>query len=153
MGLLERLDESLVILQLLLGLQPQDVLYLIGAKKSASFDISNQCRQLPENIKTPTLQEYFNSEQWFQDNHGDYMLYNAVNRSLDLTIERYIGRSKFDAALKEFQRVQRLANEHCEYKSPCIANGVYRPKNETGAKCYAEDWGCGYECLDALFPA
>jgi hypothetical protein len=153
MGLLERLDESLVILQLLLGLQPHDVLYLTGAKRSASFDISNQCRQLPENIKTPTLQEYFNSEQWFQDNHGDYMLYNAVNSSLDLTIERYIGTSKFDAALKEFQRVQRLANEHCAYKSPCIANGVYRPKNETGAKCYAEDWGCGYECLDALFPA
>ena len=141
-----------MILQLLLGLQPQDVLYLTGAKQSASLDISNQCRPLPENTKTATLQEYFTSKRWFQDNHGDYMLYDAVNRSLDWTIQTYIGKSKFEAALEEFQRVQRLANDHCEYKSPCIGNGVHRPKNnETGTKCYAEDWGCGYECLDELF--
>ena len=55
MGLLERLDESLVLLQLLLRLQPEHVLYLT-AKTSGSYDISNHCRQIPKVEKTPQIQ-------------------------------------------------------------------------------------------------
>ena len=77
------------------------------------------------------------------------MLYNAVNRSLDATIES-IGQETFHKALTTFRRLQAIANKHCPYKSPCIGEGVYRPREEEGSKCYAEDWGCGYECLDNL---
>jgi len=149
MGLLERLDESLVILQLLLGLQPFDVLYL-KAKTSGTFDISNKCRRTPKVVETLQITEYLSSDEWFQHNHGDYMLYSAVNQSLDLTIKA-IGRTKFLVALNRFREIKAIADDYCEYKSPCIGEGEYRPRNEVGSKCYVEDWGCGYECLDELF--
>lgn len=149
-GLLERLDESLVVLQLLLELQPQDILYL-NAKRSGEYDISNQCRRTPQSVVTPELAHYLSSDEWFHHNRGDYLLYHAVNKSIDFTIESVIGRDVFEQALQTFLQIKAHADKHCQYKSPCIGEEKYRPRDEERSKCYVEDWGCGYECLDSLF--
>lgn len=151
-GLLERLDESLVILQLLLNLKPQDVLYM-SAKQSGHYDsLRHGCKASPENVaRTPKAKKYLLSHRhWKSRNAGDYLLYNAVNGSIDATIN-HIGRNVFKKALLKFQRIKAFADSHCKYKSPCISEGVYRPKEEPKSNCYFEDWACGYECLDDLF--
>ena len=147
-GTLERLDESLVLLQLILDLEPSDVLYM-NAKHNAEYD-SHTCNKLAKRVSTPAIEEYLSSEQWMRDNEGDYMFYDAVNRSIDLTID-FIGRTKFDRALTRFRQVKAIADRECEYMDPCIDEGVLRPEGENGTRCYWQDSGCGYECLDRLF--
>ena len=82
-------------------------------------------------------------------NKGDYMLYEAVNRSMDHTID-YIGRERFERALVNFRQAMALAGEACEYLPPCLEEGVRR-KQRKGTRCYHDDSGCGYECWDRLF--
>jgi len=148
-GILERLDESLVVLQLLLGLKTSDILYL-NAKQSGGFDHHNNCSSIPKAVVTPEVKDYLSSDEWKENNKADYLLYDLVNQSMDMTIQ-YIGRSKFEKALKIFSQAKALVDLHCEYKSPCIREGVERPRLESGAECYARDWGCGYKCIDQLF--
>ena len=58
-GILERLDESLVLLQLLLGLQVRDVLYL-NAKQSGGYDPQHNCSVIPKTIMPSDVKEYLN---------------------------------------------------------------------------------------------
>jgi hypothetical protein len=148
-GILERLDESLVLLQLLLGLQVHDVLYL-NAKQSGGYDPHHNCSIIPKTSIAVDVKEYLMSDEWNERNKADYWLYELVNQSMDLTIDS-IGRGKFEKALQEFQELKKVSNAHCEYKSPCIGEGMERPKGDVNAECYAVDWGCGYKCIDRLF--
>lgn len=151
-GILERLDESLVILQILLNLQPSDVLYLQAAKQNGAYDPQNNCSSIPKRTITPEIETFLSSDEWKENNKADYMLYKAVNASMDQTIDS-IGRDTFQRALHRFQEARALANHYCQSMSPCVAQGVYRPPGEVDAECYARDWGCGYKCLDRLFEA
>jgi len=89
MGTLERLDESLVLLQLMLDLKSSDVLYQSAKQSDSGYDYL-RCTKIVKGFTTPAIQEYLSSDKWMHLNEGDYLLYDAVHRSLDRTID-YIG--------------------------------------------------------------
>merc|ERR1719410_1356186 len=77
-GITERFDESLVVLQLILGLQTSDILYL-PAKTSGNYDDghSGVCNYLQPSFLSTEMKQYFQSKTWLNDNKNNYALYNA----------------------------------------------------------------------------
>jgi len=152
-GVSERLDESLVALRLLLNLNAGDILY-VSAKKSGSYFHNynkNICRKIPSKMDWPGQEEYFASPKWQEIINPLNELYQAANRSLDLTIQQ-IGRDEFDKALKEHRYLISLVNEVCAPKAifPCSDEGVSQWE-AAEEECYHKDLGCGYRCLDELY--
>lgn len=71
------------------------------------------------------MQTYFdNDKEWLDMIQYDLALYQAVNASLDLTIDR-LGRETFQVKLQEFRQAPTLC-------------------------CLWKDSGCGTTCLDEL---
>jgi len=50
------------------------------------------------------MQEYLDSSKWKTREKGDFMLYNAVNDALDLTIER-LGRSRVEEGVDNLKQL------------------------------------------------
>ena len=94
-GLTERLDESLVLLTMLLGVPVTDALYL-SAKKHGSYD--EFCNYIKPSFVTQAVQSYLDGPQWKHKMAVEYALYQAVNQSLDRTIDS-LGRDKFQHRL------------------------------------------------------
>ena len=122
----ERMDESLVVLQLLLGLEPSDIL-------SLSFNVGGsyryehgKCKLLAKSYISPGIQAYLESDEWYAKNYGDYLLWEAANRSLDMTIDALGRTTHFAAAMQEFQRLESKVNSICpqQVPFPCSANGT-----------------------------
>jgi len=147
-GITERLDESLVVLQLILGLDKRDIVYM-SAKTSGGYD--EFCYYLKPPVVSQGMAQFFESDDWQKAIRNDVALYQAVNRSLDYTIDA-IGRPKFDRALKDFLEAKELVQSRCasEAKFPCTKDGTKRPNDETN--CYADDNGCGFTCMDQVLP-
>jgi hypothetical protein len=150
----ERLHESLVAWQLLLGLDVTDILYL-SSKKSGGYwyrdhNAHKECVALQPTFVTPRVAEYLSSDEWYAKNYGDYILSEAASQSLDLTIDE-LGKERFDKALKEYLAVKAHADEKCAHTAifPCSEDGVRQPKLAR-TNCYKGDQGCGYPCLDEL---
>ena len=149
--LVERFDESLVAMQLLLDLSLTDMLYL-SSKHAGDYWMNNKgkCVHLHPSHVSPAVAEYLNSQIWFAQNYGDYLLHEAANQSLDLTIER-LGFDRFNQAFKQFLEVKDNANDECGVKAvfPCSSSG--KPQADLASShCYQKDWGCGYPCLDFI---
>jgi hypothetical protein len=151
---MERLQESLVVLQLLLHLETSDILYLPSKISGQYSYIFNKPRagcyklqKLP-NISV-SVNAFLSSPAFYAANYEDYLLYKAANKSLDLTIE-WFGRDNFEKALSTYQLMMKEALE-CEKEAifPCSPEGIHR--NQTETNCYVNDWGCGYPCLDRKF--
>jgi len=149
------LDESLVVLQLLLGLDPTDIVY-VPSKQSGGYSYVygpekfKGCHKLRKRKTLPhEVQKYLSSPEWYATNYQDFLLYKAVNQSLDMTIEN-LGRNRFDRALEKYQTMMKQAKEECESEAlfPCSVDGQPQLKR---TNCYNRDWGCAYECLDRLF--
>lgn len=153
-GLVERMDESLVLLQLMLDLRPSDVSSVSSSKIANTFSMRKQrCVRFgyKRNI-FPRAQEFLDSDEYRNMSKIEYMLYESVNRSIDHTIESVIGRDKFDVAMEEFQKVKEKIQQHCRdfVSNACTSNGTHVKKRP---KCYINpDIGCGYECLDDVYP-
>jgi hypothetical protein len=152
-GITERFDESMVVLQLLLHLPTADVLYL-NAKRAGNYDDGghkNLCHYIVPSFITPGMQAFFDSPEWQQGYvEKDYILYHAVNASMDATIDDTIGREVFDAALQKFRYAQRIVDEECadQGRFPCTPDGV-KISNEKN-DCYHKDSGCGKTCIDRV---
>jgi hypothetical protein len=148
--IVERLHESLVVLQLLLGLNTSDILYL-SAKQSGAYSYSFRpnpgCHLISKSFITPAMATFLSSGQWYAQNYQDFLLYKAANASLDLTINS-LGRKRFNKALTKYKTMMESAKV-CDDEAitPCTSEGV--EQNETN--CYHKDWGCGYPCLDRIF--
>jgi Sulfotransferase family len=121
----ERMEESLVLLQFLLGLQTGDIVSLSYNVGGSYRYEHGKCKQLIKSHVSDGMQEYFQSEEWQAKNYGDYLLFAAVNRSLDMTIDQ-IGRTEFDIALQEFRRLETKVNQICNERVPfpCSSNGT-----------------------------
>ena len=148
-GVTERMEESAVALQLMLGLATGDVLYL-NSKSSGGFDDGASprgCVYIAPSFVSPGMSKYFQSPAWEQIASADTLLHRAVNRSLDLTIER-LGRNKFELALKRFRHAMNTIRERClpSVQFPCTAGGepVAQPN------CFWADSGCGTACMDEV---
>jgi hypothetical protein len=151
LGVSERMDESLVVLQLLLGLETQDILYL-STKTSGSYEFvpgQQKCVfiQTSHTQITPEMKESFYSEDFELFLQADVLVYQAINASLDRTIER-LGRDRVDKALKRLQWAQRLAQDTCGAvtRFPCSAQGEREPVTD----CLQQDVACGCKCLDQV---
>mmetsp|Transcript_40787 Transcript_40787/g.49669 ORF Transcript_40787/g.49669 Transcript_40787/m.49669 type:complete len:434 (+) Transcript_40787:172-1473(+) len=148
----ERMDESLVVLQILLGLDSGDLLYLkskVGGSQWLYDNQQNKCVKLEKTTLSEKVVDYLASEEWEKRISGDLLLYTAASRSLDATIAK-IGRKKFKKAYDEYQLVLEYAQGVCGASAvwPCTANGTYQEEFELD--CEAGDQGCGLRCLDNL---
>merc|ERR1712157_100440 len=88
--------------------------------------ITNECESHHHiNLKpkwlSPGMKDYFVSSKFKEDHKGDLLLYDAVNKSLDLTIER-LGRENVQRNLEKYSNLMKLS------KSGCGINDFYNPK-------------------------
>ena len=149
----ERMDESAVALSMVAGIPLADVLYL-KAKGHGGFDDGGGrdevvCTYIWPSFVTPGMEEYFQTDE-FQDRvRWDHALYQAANRSLDLTIEK-LGREEFERKLALYRAAQARVHDECldETVFPCSAGGDYTPPDQTD--CMWNDSACGMDCLDRV---
>jgi Sulfotransferase family len=159
LGILERLHESLAVLQLLLGLETQDVLYLTmrsaDAFGGAAFTIltnpksgERKCAKLQPKRASLAFKEFLHQPYLFEEVfEADVYLYKAINASLDATIES-LGHEKVDQAVKRLQWGQKQVNKRCSKTAifPCSNEGPTTPSTD----CLVDDVSCGYQCIDSI---
>jgi hypothetical protein len=149
-GITERMDESAVVLMMLLNLSISDILYL-NAKTQGGYDDASggkgKCTYIQPTVMTSFIQDYFQSDEWQNRIMYDVAFYNAVNESLDNTINS-LGRDEFQKNLQTFLHAKQIIKERClpHAKFPCDDHGKYHPPSETD--CIWNDSGCGTQCLD-----
>ena len=156
-GLVERMDESLVALKLLLGLETSDILQFPSKtyqqyyrRKMGPKRFQCQLPMDPNSLKAvPDVRNYLDSQEWFAQNYGDELLWEAASISLDRTILK-IGLPTFSNELKEYRALKALAFETCTPQFPCSDSGADQ-SDLSEEDCYDGDHiGCGYACLDNL---
>jgi len=156
-GVRERLHETLAVLQILLGLETQDVLflqspYVATATKDPTVSQTDyyeqwnkgECREIPSPEITLDMKKWFHSEEFEAFIEADVLVYKAVNQSLDKTIDA-IGRDRVQKAVNQLKWALDGAKEACQnVRFPCSAAGKQQKPND----CFFSDVGCGHECLD-----
>jgi len=158
-GVVERFDESLVAMQLLLGLETSDMLYFAVNRKeqwhrSKLAHKQYGCRKPfdweTDLVADASVRNYLaTSRHWYARNYGDYLLYQTAALSLDRTILD-IGLDVFSVELKRFRALLKRAHEECTPINWCSPNGTNQ-YNESLRDCMDEGRiGCGYRCLDGL---
>lgn len=148
-GITERLDESLVVLQMLLGLKTNDLLYL-KAKGNGGYDdaatMNRTCQYIVPSFVSPGMEKFFASKEWKDRIAGDELLYAAADKSLDLTIDA-LGREEFKRNLVLFRKTLALAEATCtNVRFPCSESGELNNRTD----CLWLDSGCGVNCLDNI---
>lgn len=110
-----------------------------------------RCTYIEPSFTSRGMKLFMQQNHWFVQKctRWDNVLHQIANRSLDSTIETKLGgRPKFERQLEKFQQARALAQERCQPKMPCTAQGV--KLNFTETDCLWADSGCGYKCLDEL---
>lgn len=98
-GTYERLYESLVVLTMLLDIDVTDVLFdYLPSKISRCGSL-----QKPSWV-TPGMEDFLKAPFWQKREKGDYMLYDAIDKSLDLTIEK-LGRENVQNKLEQYLKL------------------------------------------------
>jgi len=152
-GITERMDESLVVLKMLLGLDFEDILYM-SAKTNGSFtsgqvDGKTGCIYITPSFLTEGMKEFFASEYWRRYLEFDNLLYKGAVKSLDNTIDA-LGRKEFEQQLATFKKAQALAQEKCVDRTIYRCNSKGDFVGSINSTCYMWDIGCGFECLNEL---
>jgi hypothetical protein len=150
-GVMERFDETAVALMMLLNLPMADILY-VTAKKHGGYDAGGgggKCTFIQPSFLSEGMQEFLKTDSWKDRIKYDLALYQAANRSLDLTIDR-LGRDRFEKNLVLFRKAQERIETKCVPNAvfPCMEGGVFHPPEETD--CLWKDSGCGTTCLDEV---
>ena len=150
-ALSERMDESLVVLSMILRVPLSDVVVL-SSKETGGYDdghTSSGCVRVKRKWTTPIIDAYMSGE--FLHNNSDFILYQAANKSLDRTIDA-LGRDKADAGVILYRELMSRNEQECRKKAifPCpVTNRTFRPTID----CYFYDSGCGYQCTDLVLQA
>ena len=101
-GVTERMDESLVVLMILLDMELTDILYLSSKRNGFAFTSDKQgnlkCIEVARKQESKAMEAYFKSTHWEATNEEDILLFQAANESLDRTIEA-LGRDIFNENL------------------------------------------------------
>jgi hypothetical protein len=153
--IVERMDESMVALALLLGLDISSTLVAASAKVSGSYALAYRGRDAGRCIRRRSfdvpqeVHDHMKENRYLGLTYADQILYRASNISLDLTIQETIGPKIFDKALEEYRFLKEKAIDYCgsRLSSGCYANGT---KILPVEPCYVADFGCGYKCLDEV---
>jgi hypothetical protein len=125
-------------------------LIVLKSKESGGYIANREkrvCIYRPKATMPPAVEEYL--ETSFRQSNADYLLYAAVNRSLDLNIE-LLGQERVEDGVRQFRHLQTLAQERCLSQAvfPCTANDTFQDGWQED--CYDRDWGCGYRCVDQV---
>ena len=145
----ERMDESVTALSMLLNLPLADVLYL-KAKGKGGYDDAGKggkCTYIQPSFVSEGMQAFFESKEYQDMVTWDFLLYQAANKSLDLTIDA-LGRDKFAGKLSTFRRAQEAVTIRClpTTRFPCSEEGMLRKETD----CLWKDSACGLDCLDQV---
>ena len=84
---------------------------------------------------------------WHNFTRHDNLLYEAVNESLDKTVEG-LGKQRVETLVEELRDALRIVQEECAATTvfPCSRGGTFQPIND----CLLWDSGCGHECIDRV---
>ena len=129
-GVVDRMEESLVTLQMLLNLSAKDILVL---EAKNSMDRKRNPTLIPHNHISKTVDDFLTGK-FFNGHPMDFELYNSVNLALNKTIE--------SLPVDEFSRnlqVHRMLRKRVQ--------SLPETRNK---ECYWGDNGCGYLCNDSL---
>ena len=80
----ERLDESLVVLKMLLSIELEDVLY-VRERSQGGFSngpLTRPCLYIWPSFVTSGMKAFFASKKWENQVKGDYILYEAAKKVL-----------------------------------------------------------------------
>lgn len=152
LGVSERFEESIVLLAMVLRIPLGDVLFLTDSAAGGqnqppttcnSMDSYNKDFSAPAGHKKRTLEEA-NSRQ--NEQIQEFLLYQAANASLDWTIEKVVGRSTFNAALKRYRLAREVAKRKC-HELPCHG---HKERSEYETDCLWETLECRFACLDQV---
>lgn len=132
---------------MLMGIPLSDVLYL-SAKVSGGWD--GQCKQIHPTVVLPRMRTFLQSQFWKNHVQYDLALYQAVNQSLDRTIEHTIGRHEFAQNLAKYREMLAAVHRVCPNQTvfKCTPTGQTVPDEKTD--CIWRDLGCGDPCLDKV---
>lgn len=148
MGILERLDESIVALQMILDIPLTDVLS-VSSKLNGGHDdgqYQKKCFRIHSSFVSQGVQNFLESEEWQEYIGPEQALYNAVNRSLDRTIDA-LGKDVFAQKLLAYRQAMDVVALRCQQvRFPCTESGERRPETD----CISADIGCGFDCLDQV---
>lgn len=142
-GVTERFDESLLVLQDVLGLDDSDILYIASKNSTAGQrgqqDIIMNRTVVPnpgilnEDLK---FQQLATNPTWIEKNEFALKFVEYANAALDGHIAR-IGRTEFKRRMHLYKALLNRAKNECTSPTP---------------KCYWNDNGCHYDCLDRIAP-
>lgn len=148
----ERMDESLVVMKMLLNLTLEEIMYTKPARSAGSFSNGPEgrpCVYLIPSFLTPGMSEFLESSDWKTRIKGDELLYQAAYRSLDRTIHA-LGRDKVERTLAQFKKAQAYAQEQCAGQIRGMCNDEGRPIPKEQRTCYIWSEGCDYQCLNSM---
>jgi hypothetical protein len=144
----ERMEESLVVLKLLWGLEDGDI--IVSSAKQAggwshNWDPLGECFNVPKRSASFSVKEYISTR--FHDGNADFLLHAIANRSLDLTIEA-LGRHRVNTEVHRHRKLTALVGHHCQSNVtfPCSDEGLWQESHVED--CYEDDIGCGHRCID-----
>ena len=147
------MDESVVAMAMILGVPIGDMLYL-AAKGRGGYDDAGgraelKCTYIWPSFVSEGMRAFLDSEEWKRKSYWDNAFYAAVNRSLDLTIDK-LGRLEFAKNLALYKEMKQTSHDMCLHNTtfPCSIGGQYTPPSKTD--CMWKDSGCGFDCLDSV---
>lgn len=147
-GLAERYDESMVVLMLLLNIPMADIIVFRSKSSGSGYAVHRGCLPIPPKYTPDDIREYFESSEWRERIQTDELFHQAVNRSLDLTIDQ-LGRDVVERNVKRYRKAQEVVSRQCEGRvvMPC-KEYISKPREGDETDCMYQDIGCGMECLD-----
>ena len=103
-GVQSRFEESILLLQKLLGLSLGDILYTSAKRYSSSSASSSSCLiPRPPLSEMPGVEEYLNSKAYLQHSRRDREIVQEAERRLDSLIDAY-GRERFHLEVEQYKR-------------------------------------------------
>ena len=149
----ERMEESLVVLSMILKVPLADVVVL-SSKQSGGYDDGRSrrgCVKLKLKWTTPQIDDYLAGD--FLHENYDFILYRAANASLDNTIDA-LGRDLVLAGVQSYRDLaaknERECRQHAIFPCPLInPNHTFVSQQD----CYFSDAGCGHKCSDHALQA
>jgi len=98
-GIYERLHESLVVMSMLNGMNINDVVFYYRPTKNARCDSLEEPSWLTDEMK-----EVLQSSVWTKKQKGDFIMYYALNKKLDMTIDA-LGREKVQQKVADYDKL------------------------------------------------
>eukprot|EP00040_Diaphanoeca_grandis_P034483 m.213856 g.213856 ORF g.213856 m.213856 type:complete len:331 (-) comp33160_c1_seq4:909-1901(-) len=145
-GVTDRFDESMVVLADIMGLSFKDILYLTAknssnSKPTGAGDVRNHIkmhRHPPLSEEPSEVRDIATSNEFRKSNAWSLEFYKLAHKSLDNHIN-IMGKELFALKLAKYRVVLVAAQQKCVSRDSDVP------------KCYYNDHGCGYECLDKVF--